>query len=265
MIFKLYWSDTGDYFDVDAIDVELSDWFVDQCRDKHFTSDIFQENGKNPVVDKIIAVIDDNIKLINTALSKYRLPKLPAPVNYFDQQQLNQCHKDWIKLLHTYPAVEKLLYKVDQTLFDRFHAINRQIHILESSFRYHVYGVDLWRLPNPFYGKAFPTGEFSLNIRYTDHGRSSFEKWINFDSNPNDDELNQWNSIGASVEIQLGKTYTHNLPNEYLEYCQINNLPVGGCKLPLGNLTDITTNLTRAREIMNKNIQLENNFLMFSK
>lgn len=267
MNFKIYWTQTGDEFQIDSIDNELTSWYVDQCTiwDSKFTSEVFSEDRQPTNVNDIIDSIRQNVILVNKTLSKLKLSQLILPDNFFNQFQINQLHKDWISLIRKHPKLETLLYKIDVNLFDSFHALNRQIHKLEESFCYRLRSREPRREENPFVNRLFPTGIFNIELDYVDFGRSSFSKFANFDLTPNDHELSQWMYIGENISINLVKPYQHEHSSEFISYCATHSITPVTDKLPLGNLKDIDKTLTYAREVMNKNIILNNNYLRITK
>ena len=82
--------------------------------------------------------------------------------------------------------------------------------------------------------------------------------------NPNDFELNEWNSIGSDIKINLCNPHTLAFPPDYLDYCARHQITPGIDTWPLGNLVDYKNTMPKARNIMNKNIQISNNSLSFS-
>lgn len=266
MNFKLYWSGTGDSFDIESVDDDLCSWFVERCNtfDSNFTSDVYKQDRHFMPVDSLIDDIKQKLQNVNQTLAKLKMTQLEVPTSFYDQFQLNKLHKDWIKILHAYPKIENLLYKLDATLFDDFHAINRSIHKLETSFSYTLRSVTPWREPNPFYGRTINPGVYNIVLTYPDHGRNSYEKWVNFEEEPNDDELSQWKNIGSILTLNLVRPYqmTHSL--DYLKYCEKHNVTPSYMYLPLGNLANIHNTLGPVREIMNRNLKQADNYLKVS-
>lgn len=267
MNFKIYWTQTGDEFQIESNDDELTSWYVEQCAiwDSKFTIEVFSEDQQPTNVDGIIDLIRQNVILVNNTLSRLKLSPLVLPNNFFDQFQINQLHKDWISLVRKHPKLENLLYKIDVKLFDSFHALNRQIHKLEESFCYRLRSREPRREINPFTNKLFTPGTYNIELEYVDFGRSSFSKFVNFDLTPNDHELSQWMYIGENISINLVKPYQHEHSSEFITYCAKHSITPVTDKLPLGNLKDVDKTLTYAREVMDRNIILNDNYLRIIK
>jgi len=265
MKLKLAWTKTGDAFDIVATHPELAEWYVatSQQHDNRFETNHFAEDRKSSTVDGLMQSIKNNIDKANSLFKKLKIQLLPTALDLFDQRNINRIHNEWVYIQNTYAKIDTLLYKIDPDIFDAFHAINRQLHLLEGSFHYHLRGVDAWREPNPFLNQIFNTGVYNVVLRYSDHGRSSWEKFTVGDPDPNDQELSQWKNIGANISINLVKPYVQPFPTEFLEYCTHHNIKPTHHQLALGNLADISK-LTQARTIMNNNLTQQNNYLIIS-
>ena len=267
MNFRLYWSSTGDSFDVESANDDLCAWVIDRCNefDSKFTSDIYKQDRHFVPADNVIKDINQKLQNINGTLLKLKIQQLDVPTSFYNQFELNKLHKDWISVLHAYPKIENLLYKIDAALFDDFHSINRLIHQLETSFSYTLRSLTPWREPNPFYAQLITPGVYNLALTYPDHGRNSYEKWVNFEEDPNDEELSQWKNIGSILTINLVRPYQIEYPPAYLKYCEKHNVTPSYMYLPLGNLADIYNTLGTVREIMNRNLKQADNYLRITK
>ena len=108
-------------------------------------------------------------------------------------------------------------------------------------------------------------GLYNLSITYSDFGRNSWEKFINWDDDgPNDHELSQWQNFGAAIEINLRRPYLARYSDDFLKYCSRNGFDPTYHHMPLGNLPDIET-MTLAREVMQRNVYQTGNYLIFEQ
>jgi hypothetical protein len=260
-MYKLTWTKTGDSFEVEPIHHDFSAWFVERCRfyNSKFTTGVYATDFESESADHIIQQTQADIDIVNQLLPRFQLPVLKIN-NWFDQQQLNQLHKDWVASVDT---VAKVLFNINREAYDAFNRINRQLHRIERMFVYKMRSVDSWRENNPFVGHDFPTGVFNVNILYADHGRSSMEKFINFDDEPNDAELSNWKCVGSAIEIILSRPYRTEHPKAFLDYCTEHRIQPVDTKLPFGNLVDCKNRMSTTRQIMNRNFILDNNYLTF--
>jgi hypothetical protein len=262
MKYSLVWSLTGDSFDIEPIDYELSQWYAEQSilHKSRYSLTKFQTDTATLNIKQLMSDSDADLDFVNEFLLKFKLPVLNKP-NWYDQWEMNELHKQWVVMQKNNPKFDALLFKLNQQAFDAFHRVNRRLHQIESSFRFHLRDINLWRGENPYRTKTFPTGVFNVSICYTDHGRNSMEKFINYDETPNDEELGPWNTLGGSLVINLVKPYERQYPIEFLNYCQAHNLPIQDIFTPFGNLVDCRNNLTEARQIMVRNIDIPDNHI----
>lgn len=262
MKYCLVWQATGDEFLVDSIDEELSQWYAEQAirNNSKYAKSMFQTDFETNDILQLIEDSNKDLDTINAILVKCKLPLLIKP-NWFNQWELNKLHKQWVGIQLSNLKFDSMLYKIDPELFNAYSRINRRLHQIENSFKFHLRDINLWRTKNPFEGKTYPTGVFNVSIAYTDHGRNSMEKFINFDEDPNDEELGSWKTIGGSLVINLVKPYEKPYPQEFLNYCKQHSIPVQDMFVPFGNLVDCRNNLTTVREIMTRNYYIPDNYM----
>ena len=105
---------------------------------------------------------------------------------------------------------------------------------------------------------------YNVSIAYTDWGKSIWHKFRDGVDQPIDFELNEWDSIGSDIKINLCNPYTLAFPPGYLDYCVQHQVAPGIDTWPLGNLVDYKNTMATARNMMNRNIQISNNSLNFS-
>lgn len=255
MNFKIYWTKTGDSFTAQALDVELTNWFIDTCQSPFGVV----THSNNNAIDTILS----DIQRVNTVLTRLRLPIIKEPTNVFDQDELNRVHKEWVGIHRQYPDLDTLLFKIDSTLFDSFHNINNKVHDIEQSFNYALRTINFKKHVNPFVGREWSPGVFNISLIYSDFGRSSWEKFINSDTTPNDNELSQWQYIGEFVSINLAQPYTMSWPTDFTTWCNTHGITPMFNKLPLGNIS--SNQMAIAREIMTKNLNQVDNYLRITK
>lgn len=251
MNFKLYWTESGDNFTAQALDVELTEWFIETCQNPFNVTAHSLTNAGDTILS--------DIQQVNSILTRLHLPTIKEPTSLFDQTELNQLHKEWVGIHRREPELDKLLFKIDSRLFDSFHCINNKVHDIEQSFNYALRTVNFQKHINPFVDRQWSPGVFNISLMYSDFGRNSWEKFVNGDSTPNDPELSQWKYIGELVNINLVRPYTMAWPPEFTAWCSQHNIAPMFNRLPLGNITD--KHLTQARELMTKNLNQPNNFL----
>jgi hypothetical protein len=263
LIIRLTWSQTNDYFEIKAEDPEFAVWFVEQSSN---LGNSYGYTGERTVSyhDNLIAELKNNIQEANQFLRKINFPELLLVDDFCSQHNLNLAHKSWIAIQRKDPRIDQLFYHHSPELFKKYHTINTLIHRIESSFKYDCKCDPHWRIDNKFKNTLPKHGLFNVSINYTDWGKSSWDKFLNGDPEPNDYELNNWNSIGSDININLNKPHLFTFPSDYNEYCEKHQIEKSVATWPLGNLVDYDNTMPTARNIMNKNIQIPNNTLQFS-
>jgi hypothetical protein len=260
-ILRLTWSQTNDYFDVEVENSKFALWFVEQCNS---FGNSFACTSDNPTQqDQLILELKDNIQEVNWFLKKINFTELPVPDDMCSQHNLNLVHKTWIGIVRKEPKIDKLLYHSSPELFKKFHNINRLIHCIENRFAYNCLGTPYWKVENKFKDITPTYGVYNVSISYTDWGKSIWHKFKDGVDQPIDFELNEWNSIGSDIRINLCNPYTMAFPPDYLDYCIQHQIAPGIDTWPLGNLVDYKNTMAKARNIMNRNTQIPNNNLNF--
>jgi len=261
-ILRLTWSQTTDYFDIEVENPEFALWFVEQSNSYGNT---YTHTSNNPSrQDQLITELKNNTQEINRYLKKIKFPELLVCDDMYSQHNLNLGHKTWISIIRKEPKIDKLLYHFSPELFEKFHNINMLIHQIEIGFQYACLGTPYWKVENKFKNIVPTYGIYNVSIGYTDFGKSIWHKFKDGVDNPDDFELNEWNSIGSDIKINLCNPHTLAFPPDYLDYCARHQITPGIDIWPLGNLVDYKNTMPKARNIMNKNIQISNNSLSFS-
>ena len=262
LLLRLTWSQTTDYFDIEVENSEFACWFVEQCNN---SGNVFSYSGNNPThQDQLILELKNNIQEVNRFLKKINFSELPLFDDLCSQHNLNLAHKSWISIVRKEPTIDKLLYYSSPELFKKFHNINKLIHRIENGFEYTCLGTPYWRVENKFKDIVPTYGVYNVSIAYTDWGKSIWHKFRDGVDQPIDFELNEWDSIGSDIKINLCNPYTLAFPPGYLDYCVQHQVAPGIDTWPLGNLVDYKNTMATARNMMNRNIQISNNSLNFS-
>jgi len=269
MKIKLTWHKTDDELFFDVANKEFVKWFVETSQEK---GNNYSEGGQ--VIDGISFPritqqrIDEQIKYIDTvnkALASLRMPLLSKPDNWYDQRQLNKLHKDWAQTEMKWPKLSELLYKMDKKIYEAFQEMNCHTHLIETSFVYSFRDQSNWRVLNPFKDQYIPWEFSNLYLIYPGHGRFSFEKFINLDVYDDfwEDDCN-WVNIDAYVGMCIRRPYRKTPPAEFLAWCKEKNIVPFDYTVPLGNLVDWENNLTMARQVVEKNVNISDNYFSLS-
>ena len=266
MQIKLTWKETQDYLLFNAINPDLAQWFVQtgQQLGNHYSTG-------NQAIDTILRrsstdkLIQEEINYIETVNKQLALLKMPVviemPSNWYDQTQLNKLHKDWGETRQKWPKLTELFYKIDPKVYEAYQEMNCHIHLIEDSFLYGFRDPGHWRVNNPFKDNSYDWETCHLYINYPGHGREAFEKFRNMDTHDDiyRDNVN-WDNVDSFIGVHLVRPYKETPPQEFLDWCKEKKLTPHTKILPLGNLVDWELNLTRARQVMTKNVIIKDNY-----
>ena len=265
MQFSITFTQTNDVVLFDSISPELVEWFVETSKQNgnSFTlgdQEIDKLNQSNDT-DLLIQEETDYINTVNSVLQRLRMPAITLPDNWHEQDQLNKLHKQWANTRTKWPKLTELFYKkFGKDVYVAYQEMNCHIHLIENSYKYAFRDSTNWRVDNPFKDNFFEWQECNIYIIYPGHGRQAFEQFTNLDTKENmfDDMVN-WDNVDAFVGVNLKRPYKQTIPEEFSAWCKTKNIVPHRSTLPLGNLTDWQNNLTKVREIFNKNVKIPNN------
>jgi hypothetical protein len=265
MRIQLIWKSTNDTLLFDVINQELTNWFVQtsqQLGNQYSVGDqVIDIIKKSSDTDKLIQEEIAYIETVNKQLTQLKMPIFSLPSNWYDQRQLNKLHKDWGETRLKWPKLTELFYKIDKKIFEAYQEMNCHIHLIERSFLYQFRDPAHWRVSNPFKNNSYDWENCHLYINYPGHGRAAFEKFQNLDIYDDlyRDNVN-WDNVDASLGINLVRPYKETPPQEFLDWCKKTKLTPHTSSLPLANLVNWEHDLTMARQIMTKNVTIQDNY-----
>lgn len=261
MLIKLIWESSGDEIVFSPVFPDLLVYYVDQlqklncnkfrCVDSKFHLDL-------------ITRLQKNLQTVSRYSDKIPIDITDWNGDLLDQKHLNQLHSEWVKTGLKFPKLPLLLrslYGSDQDFRD----INTNLHKLESSFKYEFvnYEKDPCQIKNIFGTKILDFSTANLMLGFDNLGRSSWEKYRNWDNNINDTDTNNFEMLSGLIKLNLQQPMKENPPQEYVEWCQLMNAPVVGKSIPLGNIVDLNNKLTDVRKILIRNNNEQNNRFFF--
>lgn len=182
----------------------------------------------------------------------------------FDQNYLNRLHKQWVITGIKYPSIPLLLRKMGNLDKD-YRDINDLLHKVESSFVYDFknYEQDQYQVDNIFGAKVLGFSKPNIAIGFDNLGRSSWEKFCNFDNNANDADTNNFNKLSGLIHFNLNRPLNGDPPLEYVEWCKLHKVPVVGKTLSLGNIINLESKLTDLRKIVVRNVNDQDDRFFF--
>ena len=262
---KITWHQTNDTILFDIINQDICEWFVEKSKtvgnNQYSLGDqVIDGIKRKKDVDELIQEEIDYVSTVNSILSKLKLPQFELPTNWYDQSQLNMLHKIWAQTRKDLPKLTELLYKIDKKYFEAYQEMNCHIHEIEDSFKYVFRDPVHWRQDNPFKDKFYEWHEAHLYLEYPGHGRYAFEKFKNLDDGDNIEIDNvNWDNVDSYLGVNLRRPYKLEPPTEFLEWCNKFNLVPHTRTIPLANVADWRNSLAQSRQIMAKNVKINNN------
>lgn len=176
----------------------------------------------------------------------------------YDQQYLNQLHRNWVKFHLANPNIIIFLQQHDQSLVAKFRGINSTLHKIEKMFVQSWIGIEnnevlTWN--NPFENVlTFSTG--NLQVFYNDLGRNTYNKWVNFDNVIDQEDTNDYKTLAAEIRLNLNRSEQLLPPTNYVEWCKSHGLTtVPGRWINLGDFVDLENRLTDYRKLLVRNNQ----------
>ena len=256
---ELVWTKTGDTLQIMEWDSEFVDYWLTNV--KQTNKEKF--NLVTPVPDYKSDELKLYVDQINEYLRQIDL-ELPVSSNVLDQDYLNLLHKSYVIMQHNRNIVDWLNLVGGPEAVKVYRAINGLIHNTERMVEYAYQGVEEhWSVPNPFGAQVLKFGTWQVELEYESLGRSSYEKYLNYDFNFIDDEVDNFQKFGARVKFNLGKPVIYDSPTEYFIIWQKNFFcaPIG-YTLPIGNFAHT---IGEIRTVFYQNSRVDDNPITFHR
>jgi hypothetical protein len=212
--------------------------------------------------------------------------------DYLNQRNLNKLHADWAssqtvrynilekrkqygskqaEQIHNIfsddiptPVIGSVISRLGYT--DIYDQINQAVHTLENMFENVLFSVapydfvdeHMIEFPNPFPTSYITNDICNFKFSFAHLGRALENKFKSFDYDLEFNDENTFNEFLGCVEINLMAPETIPLSDEYRLWCKKVNKPPSGKYFNIGNIPDLTENLTKYRQIIFRN-SLQNN------
>jgi len=257
---KLVWERSGDVIEIQPINQEVYSYFVENL----YRTDQNFYTLPVPHVENLLAELTAHLKSVNHVLqNKFHIQ--PWSINVLellDQSQLNQVHKMWVELHLRHPNLPVMIEQTLPGCKYQLHRINKCIHELEQSF-----DSITCRTPNPTVNFFNTFGEtilsfdtYSIRVDYNNLGRSTYNKWLNFDNDLDDKDTNNFKEIYTSITVSLARTCTGSAPKEYIDWAKLHNTKPHGKTLNLAKFDKLDENLLLYRNLFYKNSLITDNY-----
>jgi hypothetical protein len=249
---KLVWQLTGDEIDFAPVNFALLEYYVHQLNQRS----VNQFHCKvSKFDDALVTELADSLTTVRDQASRLPIQITNWQGDLFDQDYLNQVHMQWVNTGLQYPHMPQLL-RLMQNLDQPFRAINECLHTLESSFQFVFanYETDACQIDNIFGSSLMSFDQPNLTMGFDNLGRSTWNKFLNWDRNVKDTDTNDHQQLSGLIELSLSRPKTYHPPREYVQWCEQQQVPVVGARIGLGNITDLESKLTSIRKIVARNI-----------
>lgn len=261
MLGKLVWVKSGDEIKFSPTCPDLLTYYVDVLDSTNANN--FKLDTTKFSVDHISG-FTKVVKSIESISNKIPFEIDNWHGDAFNQDYLNLLHKQWVQTGIKYPSMPLLLRKMSNLDKD-YREINTLLHQIESSFVYNFknYDQDQYQIENIFGPSVLGFDQANIAIGFDNLGRSSWEKFCNFDENADDTDTNNFNKLSGVIHFNLNRPLSAGPPVEYVDWCKAHNVPVVGKQLNLGNIVDLELKLTDLRKIVVRNVNEQDDRFFF--
>ena len=266
---NLVWSKTGDELKIDVYNYAVIEYWFEKLTEqgKNDFALLNKSNEGNTLDHNTLSdKLNSLLKEINVILEKMLIKDFKEFENrdFLDQNVLNTLHEIWVKTHQKYPNLKQffILSKKNKEWDD----INLYIHRIEYAHTIYYTNTDkyAWQIENKFEANILTMDRFHVELGFQNLGRSTYQKWLNFDNNVHDSDTNNFTHIGGEIEITLGRSREYNYPKEYIQWCNDHRIPVVGAILPIGNFKGFNDTVGKIRTVIFKNLTYENNRIFFT-
>lgn len=295
MNFNLIFENSGDCIPVQVVhNLDFFDFYVDTIVNN--SDNLFKNfNFDTALLDQEVETLLLRIEKINSIL--LNLPNsnlLETPVDFsraIDQDFLNKNHAIWVKneyitynidelrssdntatkeigeFLHScYPDEIRLVTASEifekYNLLHDFQEINMGVHRTEAFFfkNYEYSSSYKWNVfENKFINEIETNnGITNFNIGHTYVGRQNYDKFSHFDTDLKYSDFYNFEKIEYSFNFNLSKPETIPFSKEFLEWSNRHGQKPKGLQIPIGNVIDLESNLTKYRTIVYNNTKNNN-------
>jgi len=248
---KLVWQKTGDYINCDPVDHSFVEYWLDQ--QDHFIWNTTSILPQQLLLDELLHLVGR----VQLKLSKLKI-QLVDHADYMSQSTLNTLHRNWVQLHLDHPNITNVFgdeFKVDLA------RINKVLHELEESWTLRLHSennsLPTTKLPDHF-------GQSNIKLPYENLGRSSYNKWLNFDESLDTADTNNFNEIHNKISVNLNRSFIAAPPIDYVYWAISEGVSPAPNKLLLANFSNLETKQDTYRALFMKNFVLERNDVIFT-
>lgn len=244
---------SGDSIQLVHHNMELVNYYIESL----------DSTNKNNFTISVTTLIDniDYLKQCIIDIDKFLISKFKfntfskfVDIELYNQLVLNEIHKVWVNFQLEKASIITLLHKVDDELVKKFRDINNILHNIES-VKFKLVNFDshnIWSCKNIFGTDIIDFNNYNVKIEFNDLGRITYDKWRNHDTNINDSDTSDWETLGGELILRTNKPFETDAPKIYKTFCKNNNIPIIGHTVGLGNFVQ---SVEVVQEILYKNLK----------
>jgi hypothetical protein len=253
---RLVWTNTGDTIELNPIDGDVYNYFVEQLNQRSINHYTMPDLGYDFLSKELVTKFDQVQKLFR---NKLKSSAFDFEFDSGNQEHLNTLHRHWVKVHQEFPNIGKLFDTQIPGVLDR---INKLVHAIEeSTYKFEIESLDSTMIiPNPFGTDILKHGIFNVSISFNNLGRSSYHKWVNNDT-IHDTDTNNFFEFHTTLMLKTLPPVKQSNPPEYQTWCDQHGLPCVGSQMPLANFDKLDNNMLQYRQLFYKNSLIENNFI----
>ena len=251
---KLIWQKTGDYIDCEPVDNGFAEFWLEQ--QNNFVWNTTSCFPQQELIQELSYLVDK----VHNDLKKVKFSLIDTPVDFICQSTLNTIHRNWVQLYLSHPTIANLFGAEFKKDMER---INKALHELEEKWALTLTN-EHSALPS---GAVLPSyfGQANIKIPYENLGRSSYNKWLNFDESLDSNDTNDFKEIQNKLSVNLNRSFVSQPPADYIEWVLSKGSTPKPNDLLLANFKNLDNKQDTYRALFMKNFVLEQNNVIFTQ
>ena len=235
---RLVWLDSGDSLNLRPEHPHMMAAWLEALQHNNGLPFNPHRNRPDEEIDRLITTLKDTVDAVNDMFQKVKI-RLPTSDDVLDQDYLNDLHRSYVKFEQRHDLVslsERIGGEAGRATYG---ILNATIHRIEKTkIYYYLASPPHWTMPNLFGTDLLKFGRWHVEIHYESLGRSTYEKWVNYDNNWTDSDTDDFQSIGGRLQFNIGRPYKTQPPEDYVIACRSAGVEPIGEVLPVGNFME---------------------------
>lgn len=234
---------------LDEHDVNEFTWVRSKSSHRHLNRELLRSN------------FHDINQFLNEEYGITVFNKFDIGEKYFDQDQLNEIHREWVKLNsdENLSIVHNLSCK-SADMYNKYQTLNAGTHLAEKGWEILLRNKmflppNFVMAPRNVYDQEQVTSfdVANLCIAYGGLGRQTYNKWECDDEVVNEIDTKNFEELYGVIRVNLGKPHTVSPPADYLEFCKRHKVAPLGTRINLANINNYKSKLIENRTVMYRN------------